>query len=76
MTRPQRLEDRLPLLLLLLLLAAIELMVIALAVNVRLAVVAAAAAGGVCSTRMRYSAFAAMALLGAVGCCSVVLPGP
>lgn len=51
------------------------LAVIAVAANPRLAAVAASAAASVWATRIRYSGFAAGALLAAVGCFSILIPG-
>lgn len=58
-----------------LLLGAIALMVIVAAANVRLAMIAGIAAGAVGFVPMRYSRLLAIALIAAVGCVSLTLPG-
>lgn len=53
----------------------IGLAVIAMAANPRLAVVAGSAAAAVWATRVRYAGLAAVTVLAAVGCFSILTPG-
>jgi hypothetical protein len=55
--------------------AGIGIAIVAATANLRLAAVAGAASAAVWGTRVRYSSFAAIALLAAVGCFAALSPG-